>query len=206
MERVKISPALLGAKTLENAIVAATPGGIECQEAAGQKMLIESAQLPIDMGSMTIERLEAIGFKIGGKIDELFMQAELPPGWTKVASEHSMHSKLIDENGCERASVFYKAAFYDRRADITFNRRFSIAVDYATRGSNLFNRVYVVDRGSEITTLGSYKPGAYADEDALREQAKAWLNEKYPNWQDPLAYWDRESLMAAADEGADSTG
>jgi hypothetical protein len=29
-----------------------------------------------------------------------------------------MHSKLIDDLGRERVSIFYKAAFYDRRADM----------------------------------------------------------------------------------------
>ena len=34
----------------------------------------------------------------------------------KVASDHSMWSKLEDENGVEIASIFYKAAFYDMSA------------------------------------------------------------------------------------------
>lgn len=46
------------------------------------------------------------------------LNVELPDGWKKVGTNHDMHSDLVDETGKVRASIFYKAAFYDRRADM----------------------------------------------------------------------------------------
>ena len=40
----------------------------------------------------------------------------MPQGWTRRATDHDMHSEILDEAGKIRISVFYKAAFYDRRA------------------------------------------------------------------------------------------
>ena len=43
---------------------------------------------------------------------------KLPAGWKKQATDHSMWSKLLDESGAVVASIFYKAAFYDRIAEM----------------------------------------------------------------------------------------
>lgn len=101
---------------IENAMVASTPGGIEAQEKRGQTALVASTDMPIKL-SPTREAFEALGFKFGEPIDELFMEATLPTGWTREASDHSMYSYISDETGKRRIEIFYKAAFYDRRAN-----------------------------------------------------------------------------------------
>lgn len=111
---------------LANALVASTPGGIERQEAAGQRTLVDSAMLPKEISGATREQLTALGFKFGADVDELFVTCELPPGWTTRGTDHSMHSDLLDEQGRKRAGIFYKAAFYDRRADMSMERRYRV--------------------------------------------------------------------------------
>ncbi|MFE3052303.1 hypothetical protein [Nocardia sp. NPDC059239] len=85
-------------------------------EAAGQQQIVSSSQLP-KKGPWP--EAEALGFIRGDDVpgDDLFVFATLPDGWKKVATDHAMHSKIVDEREVERVSVFYKAAFYDRRAD-----------------------------------------------------------------------------------------
>lgn len=116
----RITPAALAAAAagdLPNAIAAMTPGGIEAQEAAGQKKLVTNELLPVDGIKEVAEKL---GFTYDPKIvDSIFVQAKLPAGWKKVAHEdHSMWSDLVDEKGVKRASIFFKAAFYDYKAHI----------------------------------------------------------------------------------------
>lgn len=91
------------------------PGGIEAQEARGQRELVNSEVLP---AKGDWEQLEALGVKRGEPVagDRLFVHAELPAGWKKQATDHSLWSDLVDETGKKRASIFYKAAFYDRDA------------------------------------------------------------------------------------------
>ena len=92
----------------------AGPQAIEEQEAAGQRALVEGAHsMPID-GDWAA--LEALGVVREDDADDLFARVRLPDGWRVKATDHAMWSDLLDESGRKVASIFYKAAFYDRRA------------------------------------------------------------------------------------------
>ncbi len=114
-----VTPAALQAALsgdLENLEAATTPGGIERQEAEGQRKMVSSfTTLPAEMDH---GRSLELGFKIGQPVegDELFINVEAPEGWELKATEHSMWSDIVDDKGEKRGQVFYKAAFYDRRA------------------------------------------------------------------------------------------
>lgn len=88
-------------------------------ESAGQRQLVNSTQLPAEMRPSR-EAFEALGFVFGEPTpgDPLFVEATLPTGWKKRGSDHAMWSYIDDENGIERVGVFYKAAYYDRKADM----------------------------------------------------------------------------------------
>jgi hypothetical protein len=94
------------------------PADIERSEREGQAALVaDSTALPIDLHYPDTESdLVALGFTLGSPIDNLFREATLPAGWQKRASDHAMWSYIDDDQGRERVVVFYKAAFYDRRA------------------------------------------------------------------------------------------
>jgi hypothetical protein len=60
----------------------------------------------------------SLGFTFGDPDpdDPLFMPATLPEGWKREPADHDMWSYVVDDLGRQRAAVFYKAAFYDRKA------------------------------------------------------------------------------------------
>jgi hypothetical protein len=96
-----------------------SPGAIERMEGGGQEELVNSDVIP---WSYDVEKpLKDMGIILGEVVpgDALFRYATLPPGWKKVGTDHSMWSKIVDENGKERCSIFYKASFYDRKAHIS---------------------------------------------------------------------------------------
>jgi hypothetical protein len=122
-----------------------------------------------------------------------------------------MHNALLDDKGRIRATIFYKGAFYDRRAHIRVLRRFSIESrpvcgweNYAGNcaGKPEVNWVVVVlDSGSVVWTSEQIiKPTFctkenFTEADALEgrriAEAKNWLiNKGYPDWENPAAYWD----------------
>lgn len=105
-------------------ILGGSGSAIERMEAEGQRQLLESCDLPTE-GSEDPEFLR-LGFTFGEphKEDPMFRPATLPQGWKREGTDHSMHTKIVDELGRERVSVFYKAAFYDRRADMHLNTVF----------------------------------------------------------------------------------
>jgi hypothetical protein len=91
---------------------------IEGMEREGGRQLQASSLLPVK-GSDD-PRLAMIGWGPVVDADPLFREATLPEGWTKAAgdSPYGYWTTILDEHGRERAEVFYKAAFYDRRAHI----------------------------------------------------------------------------------------
>lgn len=102
---------------------------IEGMERDGQQQLLNSDVLPAAAGWHCEEgtsrsgwdTLKEWGFQLGEPVegDPLFVHATLPEGWSRKGSEHAMHSTIVDDRGVERVSVFYKAAFYDRRASLS---------------------------------------------------------------------------------------
>lgn len=180
--------ALLGGD-LDNAIAASTPGGIEAQEAAGQRQFVASETLPKNlMHGTTREQLVALGIVFGDDADDLFVKATLPPGWNKVASDHSMWSYLHDEQGRKRASIFYKAAFYDRSAHICLDVRYYIKNHYDVPSTDQIT-VSLMDCDTPIKDFGVAGIRDFKARDTLVEQATAWLAEHYPDHANPMAYW-----------------
>lgn len=176
---------------LDNFIAAATPGGIEAQEKSGQIQKTFDNTLP-KRGTLPgagRESFEALGFVFGSDADDLFVNVTFPNGWRKRPAKHSMHLHLLDDKGRKRASIFYKAAFYDRQAEIWLEKRFRYAV-YEKSGTEEEYPVRIFDCDSVIHELGSWKRGDSKRRDELSNAASKWLDERYPNWKDQNAYWD----------------
>ena len=91
-------------------------------EADGQRQLIASDVLPIDCSDQEQEFAD-MGFEFGEHADDLFRRATLPEGWSREASDHDMWSYVVDDTSARRVAVFYKAAFYDRRAFMRIEQR-----------------------------------------------------------------------------------
>ena len=174
---------------------------------------LDSGGLPVEdhgRAQYQIERLrediecarvwKAMGVEFGDAVDPLFRTAVLPHGWKLKPTDHAMWSKLVDERGRTRASMFYKAAFYDRDAFIHFERRFSIRRDYSCDRSTIR---YVVRDGEQeifappaqhLTQPKSHTKVYYdkceAIERHLASRCEAWLVQRYPNYADPADHWD----------------
>lgn len=190
-----ITPAALAAVAagdLHNAMIATMPGGIEAQESAGQAMLVAAEQLPKECTGATREQLVALGFWFGADVDEIFVTARLPPGWQKVAGENAYWSRIYDEKGRERASIFYKAAFYDRRAHMSMSRRYSVGSYFDHPTDPKRHQTQVLDGQRVIRVIGdSDRQAGYEVQSAHEEAGRIWLEDNFPRFRDPLAYWDQ---------------
>lgn len=175
----------------------ASSDAIMSQEAAGQTSFVSSDTLPSEMQYDTRAVLEVAGVKFLGIVedDPLFQWVELPPGWKKVPTDHSMWSNLVDDKGRKRASIFYKAAFYDRSAHIGAKRRYNYRIDYDKLDAGIAQAV-VTDGGNEIHRTSAVEfvnddsRARYDSQDSAHGEAKAWLAEHYPDWENAAAYWD----------------
>lgn len=176
---------------LENLVVASTPGGIVAQEARGQKDFVNASTLPKDggMGKDSRETLELFDIKVIGDMDDIFYNVELPIGWHKEATDHNMWNKLIDEQGRQRASIFYKAAFYDRHAHISFEYRYRAnhepvhGYDAPYSPDETYYAV-IKDCGNEI-----WRSAETYDYNESYKVAENELLNQYPDAKSLTAYW-----------------
>lgn len=180
---------------VDNYVIATEDHGIEKQEARGQLNFVRSETLPKElMHSHDSKEViyKALGIEILGEADDLFDKVKLPDGWTKKATDHSMWSELYDEKGRKRASMFYKAAYYDRSAHIGFNKRYTAYYerfgDHDIDSSEKKKFVSTIKKdGVEIWR--SEEPMEYNE---VHEFSKKMLLEKYPKAESELAYWDED--------------
>lgn len=152
---------------------------IESMEAAGQEQLVHSDVIPATAApdydsNPGVEEdewplLEALGIVRGEPVtgDPLFIHATLPEGWTRSPEEFSTYySYLLDERGVRRAAIFYKAAFYDRRATIRVvnpGAELATAAIYADGPAILPNewpKLTTDERAEFFTALEDYRESA----------------------------------------------
>lgn len=180
-----------------NALLAATPGGIERQEAAGQANLCKTAdRLPASINSphgMHYTQVSTeLGIVFGKIVDEIFIEATLPEGWKIEPTDHSMWSHLLDAQGRKRASIFYKAAFYDRSAHINYECRYRLETYADKEVDGVKMRVcQIVDSADNSVLWVSNTAGLndYSKQDQNYDAAKRWLAEQFPDHNNPFAYW-----------------
>ena len=172
-------------------------GMIENQEAAGQSDFVNSTTLPTKiMTDNGKEILEKAGVVFGEEVedDPLFQYITLPEGWTREGTGHSMHSDVLDDKGRKRISVFYKAAFYDRKASCSLKWRYGHTLDYDRKDKEDLLVRQITDCGKVIhemppLTIGNNDKKWEVSERA-EQLARKWLDCNYPAWTDPAAYWD----------------
>lgn len=167
-------------------LVTGSERAIYAQEAAGQRELVNSEVLPSDLRGPQAD-WEALGFVFGDPVpnDPLFRKVTLPKGWSRRGTEHSMWSEIVDERGIARVGVFYKAAFYDRKADMHIQ---NVGATFAA------NWIYG-DKRADPSLLGKLT-------DAEREQARLRVEQYVRDAEaHPQIYGDRlplaRSLMEA---------
>lgn len=167
---------------------------IEQMEAQGQKELVQSDVLPVDMSTEARRVLEYAGLAFGEPVDgdPLFLHAQLPAGWTRQGSKHALHSYLLDEQGRKRASVFYKAAFYDRRAHLAVFRRFEagLNIDYPDCFPEEPAFGVVMDaKKRELFRTEPVADSAWEQRRGMLKVVESWLDTYKPWWKNPGAYW-----------------
>ena len=147
-------------------------------------------------GADSRETLERMGFVVTGEYDDLFYDVTFPEGWTRFSNE-TLWTRILDSKGRERGAVFYKASLHDRKASMSATNRYS-ARSIAAPVGKFKHEMWVFDCATPIKRIcqfmswtwivgfASWRDGGYPAFDA----AYAWLDENFPDWRDPFAYWD----------------
>jgi hypothetical protein len=178
---------------LENLLLAMTLGSSEAikhQEVCGQRSFVNSDTLPARIEEADRKALEQVGFHFLGPVenDPLFQYVEMPPGWKKQRTDHSMWSDLLDDKGRKRGSIFYKAAFYDRDAFMNLTTRYSVRRDYeGTKQLQILDGETVLDTVPPVETENLQQ---WEINECERKAASAYLDARFPDWKNSAAYWE----------------
>lgn len=169
---------------------------VEAQEARGARQLHGATVLPTS-GTEDAELWVKLGFKLGEPFpdDPLFRPAEFPAGWRITNNPENPDPRgmqLVDNRGRRRAYVFYKAAYYDRKASIRLVTRYEVCHRrYDPRSLS----TEVLDNASGAAIPLEDPPRQENEQDweydrRIRTAAEATLIGRYPLWRDPAAYWE----------------
>lgn len=175
-----------GKEEHSNFLAALLPGGIEHQEREGQGVFVKAQALPKNCPRADLERM---GFVFGEDVDELFVSVTFPAGWKKEASDHPMWSYLVDDKGRKRGGIFFKAAYYDRKAHMNLGNFHKLDTVYPETADEPYVYRVVDTDGVVLFTSDPAGPGDWAKQDAERARCKAWLDYSRPDWEKPEAYW-----------------
>jgi hypothetical protein len=191
-------------------------GFIEEQEAQGQREAVKSESLPTPDAKIRVQ-YENLGVIFGAPVhgDPIFTHATLPKGWSIKPTDHVMHNSIVDAAGRVRGSFFYKAAFYDRSANLRAPARRYCVIKHCEASREDADDCYddykildydVVDNATGVVifsvkrvveALSPNKGGDHGEwwrqsneiESAVAAECKAWLDENYPDHENHAAYW-----------------
>ena len=181
-----------------DALAGGSDRAIRDQEASGQLSFVGSDTLPTKISAEDKEILVKVGVQFLGSVDgdPIFQNVVLPNGWEKKATGHDMWSDLLDNKGRKRAGIFYKAAFYDRSAHLSLNTRFRIQRDYDRQNAEGVAVTRVMDGDTSIYETKPRKlppreaEGYYGVCDESDQEARIWLQNNFPQYKNPSAYWE----------------
>jgi hypothetical protein len=103
-----------------------------------------------------------------------------------------MHSDLLDASGACRASIFYKAAFYDRNADIHFTSRYVVRQICVDPGDQCLAAAYDEKTGERLLELAPRPRNDYHGLVADAAVCAKFIDERFPDRRNAMAYWEQQ--------------
>lgn len=158
-------------------------------------------EIPVITSSDTIFSRLGIEFGPFAKGD-VMRKARLPKGW-RLEAINKISSVIIDDNDAKRAEIIVDGT---RKTTLKVLPRFLAGLDTSIIDANIRARFCVWDQRkptdeSVVFEVSYPVPNKVrnikAYERTIRHHAESqecrkWLDEHYPDWENPLAYWDEE--------------
>lgn len=159
-------------------------------------------ELPVAISENTL--LIRLGVEFGpfAQGDE-YRQTRLPEGWV-VERINKIHSVIKDNNNSERASIYLDGKKYI----VQVHHRFSTGIDKKIPDSSVRARFCVWDAKKKenkkpkvVFEVNHAVPNINRNKQAHKNAVQnfeekreclIWLEENFPDWENPFAYWEEE--------------
>lgn len=139
-----------------------------------------------------------------------FQSVRLPKGWKVFPSPYEQRPNLrekylglYDDRGRFRARINYFAKTHEKRAFMALQTRITVSRDVKLYLNNIVIYDIIVDQRPVCETVPVLlEPDRMGGEveviaiiDTIEEKIKKLLDENYPDWCNPAAYWDEEIIF-----------
>lgn len=133
--------------------------------------------------------------------DQVFIIALLPDNWKKHPTSHTNISCVKDEKNRTRIRIYLKNTRIDRFAHSIILSRYTIE-DKLELGDPITDhkiKYQVIDRSNDNVIFETSTASQSSAEDfiqfvnnnyVLKMDTHKWMDENFPEWKDPFAYWD----------------
>lgn len=133
---------------------------------------------------------ENLGFEFK-EYDSVTLEATLPEGWTILSSENGLETLLIDEKGRNRGSFFFRGNVLSRTGYMLLVQRYHATYYFINPNKIGPIKVVATDFDGTVIFKAGYCMNSYSNEyEHLLTKAKDFLNKNFPNWKNPINYWD----------------
>lgn len=207
-----------GVQLFADALIFGGPEAHERQAARRAESFAENETLPTKMSlastnwippdkeeeneRLARETLAKWGVKFLGSVEggQSLQRVELPTGWKKIPTYEPRLVMLVDDKGRERARI----CLFSENKVLVIQPRYGVRemlLNELFHGNGPISAVVADGRivtgeggalyETEPTDLPLYGQNErYKARRKAVEDAEAWLDEHYPDWRNPLAYWD----------------
>lgn len=134
------------------------------------------------------DMFESIGFQFENIKNELCHKVILPDGWQfNSISERDTYFHIIDKKKQNRATLMILPDYIN----LYVLTRYCLLDKYIDNEKTAIG-VFAIDsiNGTELYYAGSYKNGGLHMFERLTRKAHEYLNNHYPDWQNPTMYWN----------------
>lgn len=163
------------------------------KEAEGHKKVAGYDRLPIDLNGTPAEHFVQLGFVLGERLNAHFLKAEFPKGWSVQPTSHPMWSDILDEKGFIRGAIFYKSSFYDEKAHTNLHCRVVYRPEWDENSDFKGYEVFCKMPNKQEKRLAFFDKSEGENSSKSGEglaNTKKYLEENYPEYTNPCAYWD----------------
>ncbi len=136
------------------------------------------------------EAFAQVGFKVHDMASEEMAYMTLPIGWKCKRYDGCSFVQIVDEKDRPRGQIVRKWNSEEKHGFLQLNPRYKISTEVAEDGKHVMLNLVVKDYDDAVIYTAGDLEDYLSNCDALEQKARAYMDRRYPGWENPNNYWD----------------